>query len=273
MFISFLISYFIAMTSLTLTLNGTSSHLHAEYFPALDLSDGDYVCGLIDFQTFNSIPNIDETNNLFYIHFNEDLRQNIISKNKEIKIQSIRDLIKEKLGTKYFSLWPLEIPTGTYEITDIEKYLVKELNQYGIDLQLKANPNTLKCEMKCMGTVDFWQPGTIGELLGFESKCYGLNQFHESEFITKILKVNVIRIECDLIKGAYLNNKPSNTIHEFSPRVSPGYKINEVPKNVIYFPVTVKNISTLNISLVDQNGQPINFRGETITVRIHIKKV
>lgn len=54
------------MSSITLTLTGNLSQLEAEYFPSIDLSDGDYVCGLIDFQTFNSIPNVDETNDLFY---------------------------------------------------------------------------------------------------------------------------------------------------------------------------------------------------------------
>lgn len=52
------------MASITLTLTGDSSLLSAQYCPSIDISDGDYVCGLIDFQTFNSIPNIDETNKL-----------------------------------------------------------------------------------------------------------------------------------------------------------------------------------------------------------------
>lgn len=54
------------MSAITLTLAGNSSELQAEYFPAIDLSDGDYVCGLVNFQTINSIPNVDESNNLFY---------------------------------------------------------------------------------------------------------------------------------------------------------------------------------------------------------------
>lgn len=59
------------MSSLTLTLTGNSSHLKADYFPPIDLSQGEYVCGLIDFQTFNSIPNIDEINNKFHYGYGE----------------------------------------------------------------------------------------------------------------------------------------------------------------------------------------------------------
>lgn len=50
----------------TVTLSGHTSQLHAVYFPPIDLSDEDYVCGLVDLQTFNAIPNIDQTNNLFH---------------------------------------------------------------------------------------------------------------------------------------------------------------------------------------------------------------
>lgn len=84
--------------------------------------------------------------------------------------------------------------------------------------------------------------------------------------------MNAIRVECNLTSGAYINNRLIHTIHEFFPTVSPGYKIVEVPKNVIYLPVTVEEIHMLNIRIVDQDGHLVNFRGETITIRIHIKK-
>lgn len=55
------------MTSLTLTLSGSSSDLSANYFPPIELNKKDeYVCGLVDFQTFMSIPNVTESNNRFY---------------------------------------------------------------------------------------------------------------------------------------------------------------------------------------------------------------
>lgn len=99
------------------------------------------------------------------------------------------------------------------------------------------------------------------------------NQIHISQVSADILKISVIRVESNIITGSYINNRPSHTIHQFSPRVPPGYKIVEVPQNVIYFPNTVKNVHTLNISVIDQENNLINFRGETITIRLHIKKV
>lgn len=62
-------------------------------------------------------------------------------------------------------------------------------------------------------------------------------------------------------------------IHQFFPLVAPGYKIVECPRNVIYFPITKSTIDSITLTILDQNNQPINFRGEHISIRIHIKKI
>jgi len=51
--------------SLTLTLSEKSTILAANYFPAMDLSDGDYELGLAIFETYH-ILNLNESNNKFY---------------------------------------------------------------------------------------------------------------------------------------------------------------------------------------------------------------
>lgn len=288
------------MSSITLTLTGDSSQLSAQYCPAIDLSDGEYVCGLIDFQTFNSIPNIDETNNLFYFGYANQNTSSVI-KPANIALNSVelfedsteseregesslrrqkqenRKRRKRAVGYdthKEIPLTFIKIPTGSYELEHLAKYLQKRLEQRGAKLALRANKNTLQCELFCNQPIDFTRPNTVGPLLGFSSdRILEAYKAHESKLPANILKVNVIRIECNIITGSYLNNQASHTIHEFSPRVPPGYKIIEVPQNVIYFPITVKNIQRIDLSIVDQLNQLINFRGETITIRLHIKRI
>ncbi|XP_071579967.1 uncharacterized protein [Temnothorax nylanderi] len=46
--------------SITFTLTGKSSILAGHYFPAVDLSDGDYELGLTCFETYHTIPNTDD---------------------------------------------------------------------------------------------------------------------------------------------------------------------------------------------------------------------
>lgn len=296
--------------SITLTLSGVTSQLSAQYCPAIELSDkGDereYVCGLIDFQTFNSIPNIDETNNSFYFGYknikdvegDNNITDNEIENSITPSIQLIIDntiykTVKkqkraieinpseqnpstEKEEQLFIPLKSVQIPIGTYEVSNLSQYLKKQLQQIHEDLrfELFANHNTLQCEIYCNQPIDFTKSNSFGSLLGFHNDIVlEANKWHESKLPANILKVNVIRIHCNIVTGSYLNNHPSHSIHEFSLRVPPGSKIVEVPHNVIYFPITVKSIQRIDISIVDENDQLVNFRGETITVRLHIKKI
>lgn len=227
--------------ALTITLSGTKSVLTADYFPPIELVKRfDYVCGLVDFQTYNSIPNIDDTNNLFHI------------------------------GDE-----TITFPIGAYEINHIFKYIHQTLTERGkeYNFALQVNNNTLQCVMAANVPIYLNEERSIGALLGFSSRKLMPHEKHKSDERVTINKINAIRVECNIISGSYVNNKPVHTIHEFAPTVPPGYKIIEVPRNVIYLPVNVKQITSISIRLVDQDDNLINFRDELITVRLHLKAV
>lgn len=225
--------------SLTLSLSGTSSTLEAQYFPPIELSaDKHYVLGLVELLTFNSIPNIDTGKNKFYV------------------------------GNEVIVL-----PTGSYEIEDIEKYLQEALAPKGVSINLRPNNNTLRSVIKCNQNIDFRPQDSIARLLGFTQRELPRNKTHSSELPVAILKVNALRVECNITSGAYINERKVHTIHEFFPAVPPGYKIIEVPSQVIYLPIAVKVIDHVQLRIVDQDEEPVNFRGEIITIRLHIKEV
>ena len=226
-------------SSITLSLSGTSSVLEAQYFPPIELSQHkSYVLGLVELLTFNSIPNIDIGNNKFYV--GEHI---------------------------------LTLPTGSYEIDDIEKELKEQLKLKNISFNLKPNNSTLRSIIECSHDIDFTPKDSIANLLGFSNRILKSNEKHTSENPVHILKVNTLRVECNITTGAYINGQKVHTIHEFFPSVPPGYKIIEVPSHVIYLPVAVKSINHLRLSIVDQDGHSVNFRGEVISVRLHIKQV
>ena len=156
----------------------------------------------------------------------------------------------------YYENKVLTIPDGSYEIEDIEKYLQLKLGEKGGEklITLLPNNNTLQCELSCKYSVDFTPKDSIGKLLGFSAK------------------VLQVRIECNVITGAYYGSKLSHTLFEFSPDVNPGYAINIFPSNVVYLPVNVKTIDNITLKILDQQGQAVNFRGEPILVRLQLKK-
>jgi len=74
--------------SLMLTLTGKNTIL-VNYFSLIDLSDNDYELGLMDFETYYTIPNVNALNNKFY--FGDDAE--------------------------------ITIPEGSYELQAINKFL------------------------------------------------------------------------------------------------------------------------------------------------------
>lgn len=224
-------------TSLMLILSGNSSILESYYFPPIELSPNKkYFLGLIEFLSFNSIPNIDNSCN-------------------QLKIDN--QLIK--------------LPVGSYEISDIDKYIQQILKGTKITFSLTANNNTLKSVINCNKEVDFNVKKSLASVLGFSKKILPPDQSHTSSSRVKILKFNVLRVECNITTGAYINSEKVHTIHEFFPTVPPGYKIVELPSKVIYQPVTVSSINHIQLKIIDEHGNLINFQGETITIRLHIK--
>lgn len=228
------------MDSLILTLSDTSSVLESKYFPPIQLSPNkNYALGLVEFLTFNSCPNVDKNNNTFKLLESE-----------------VEEIV---------------IPIGSYDIDDIEKFLQKKLSKNKVSFNLKANNNTLRSEIKCSKDIDFQSNNSVGRLLGFTPRILKANILHKSDLPVQILKVNSLRIECNITAGAYINGNKVHTIHQFFPTVPPGYKIVEVPSQIIYLPITVDCIDHLQLRIVDQDGHKVNFRGEVVTIRLHIK--
>lgn len=227
--------------SFTIALSSNEAILHSNFNPPIYLdSNSDYVIGLTNFETFNAIPNIDETNNKIYYGSGGDF---------------------------------IKIPSGSYEIGDLNTYLKDQFKKENIDFELKANNNTLQSEITSSADIIF-KDDTFGKILGFKNQTIkGDSKKFQSDFPAEIIKVNSLNIDCSIAEGSYLNGRPVHIIHQFFPTVPPGFKIIESPQNIIYFPVTVKVIDKITLRILDQFGDLVNFRKETVTIRLHVKKL
>lgn len=222
--------------SITLSITGHKSLLESYYHPPLSIGDK-YECGLLYFSSINSVPNINASNNTF--SYGEEGRQ-------------------------------LQIPCGIYDLYDIGNYL--ESNLADCEIKIEPNNNTLKCLLFCSKTVHFDINNSIGQLLGFRRTKLEANKWHESETPVNILPLSLIRVECDLIHGAYTNGSASHIIHEFVPNVPPGHQYIEVPRNIIYFPINKSNISSITIRIINERGHLIDFKEENIQLRLHLRR-
>jgi len=131
---------------LTLTLSGKSTVLAANYFPAIDLSDGDYELGLTIFETYRMIPNVNESNNKFY--FAKDDAEITIPEDS-YEVQDINEFLKCAILRKRLQRDALEIVDvvrgdNNNNDTDDDN---NEGREYPITL--RANYNTMRCEIRC----------------------------------------------------------------------------------------------------------------------------
>lgn len=229
--------------SYVFTLRGTHSRLE-EYLinPIILKRDREYEIGLIEFHSYNSIPNVTEINN-------------------EIRIGP--HLIR--------------FPTGAYEITQMNDFIREKLRELDVQalFRLDGNESTMKCEIISTLPVDLSMVNSLSPILGFNRKTLEPHVKHVSDLPVNIMTVNDISIVCDFpsIHGTHLNGKPSQEIYAFSPDIRPGGKFVQKPKNIIYFPVNNYFIPKIALNVVDQKGDPINFRGEEITIRLHLRQV
>lgn len=222
--------------SYTFTLTGKESVISSSFSPPIYLKPNvDYCLGFLDFETYYTVPNVDDTCNIFS-----------------------------------YGDGQVELPEGTYEVEDIEAYLKSKIGAQ--DISLKANNNTIKCEIHSKFKIDFTKDRSIGSLLGFSKRVLAPNITHTSDLPVNIVRFNAITIECNLVSGSYLNDREIHVIHMFSPTAPPGYKILEKNDIITYLPVKAKTIDNITVRILDEEGNLLNFRGEKITVRLHLKQ-
>ena len=240
-------------TSFQIILSNDKSNFNTRFNPKLELDrEKVYEIALVNLETYYSFPNIDETNNIFVYSPDDG--------NSWVKIK---------------------IPEGSYEIDDINNTIQHEMEKRGhydernedYYINIAPNTNTLKSVLILEKgyQVDFNHQNSLAKVLGFTGAKY-TEGFHESENVVDILRINNILINIDIISGSYVNGTTKSTIYSFFPDVSPGYKIIESPVNLVYLPITLDTIDSLNVTITDQDYHLLNLRNEKLTIRFHIRE-
>lgn len=227
-------------------MNSNTPDFKINYTPPINLDkDARHELGLLSMDMYHSIPNITSENCAFVYEYENEFYQ-------------------------------IHVPTGSYEIKSINAYIQEQVMlSHGEKLfDIRGNVSTLKCVIEILKpdvVIIFHVDDSMKDLLGFTvGDLTGLGK-HEGQKIIDIMTVNSVLIHCNIIEGSYLNQWKKPIIYSFFPNVPPGFKLVEEPKTVIYFPVTIPTINTIHIWFTDQNEKPITLRGETITMRLHLK--
>jgi len=122
--------------SLILTLTGKSNVLATTYFLAVDLSDDDYELGLMNFETYNTISNVNALNNKFYFDENE---VKITIPERSYELHDINDFLKHAIPRK-------RLQHAVHD--DKKRGIVDDDVNEDFPIALRANNNTMKSDIK-----------------------------------------------------------------------------------------------------------------------------
>lgn len=129
------------------------------------------------------------------------------------------------------------------------------------------------------GTSSVLQADFLPEIMldeKYEYSCALLDLIikNDSE-LQKIMGLGVICIGCDIICNSYINGVPNQTIHQFvtTPFAKGQTIFVENPKHLNYFPIKTKRLRSIQISIFDKKGKPVNTSSTDFICRINIKKV
>lgn len=241
-------------TSFSIVLSANTTDFTTKFSTPLHTEEDAWEIALINLETYHSFPNVEAGVSDSFTYSND----------------------RGKTWTT------IVVPEGSYELEEIEKHLHKELkrrrhwggNNDLSPIHITGNLNTLKCELTIVDEkyrVDFSTRASVGKIFGFEPAAFEPGT-HVAENTANILSVNTILVHCDAVGGSYVNGTTQPTLYSFFPNVPPGYKIVTSPHNPIYLPVTSRVIHSLRVWLTDQDERPLNLRGETVTMRLHLRK-
>jgi len=237
------------MTSFILSGN-TSDFTTCHNSVMLD-NNKNYEAALLSLDIYNSIPNVSVNKNNIFTYSTDN-------------------------GTTWKTI---AINTGAYELQAINNEIKRQIIAYGDDenaITIAANTSRLTSIVSITNPsykVDFSVANSIGSILGFDGGMIS-HGYNESPNIVNIIQINSILVNIDIIMGSYVNGSRSPTLYSFYPNIPSGYKIVERPNpSLIYFPLSRHDLSRIRVWLTDHNGNLIDIRGETVTIRIHVREI
>ena len=120
--------------------------------------------------------------------------------------------------------------------------------------------------------VDFDIEYSLHKLLGFNKNDKFENRGrHIAENIVDIVKVTQMVFNTNITESNYVNAQEVPFIYSCSIDVPGGYRLMREINNVSYKTLTTSQISIIRVWITDQNGAPVNLRGDELLITLSLK--
>lgn len=175
--------------NLELILSSRETDFITKYKPPIKLdSDRSYSVALVNLESYNSLPNIEEgINNEFRYSPDNGLNFTTIS-----------------------------FDTGAYELKHLNNLLFEKMKandhfdsvNNASYIKITGDTNTLRAIMELENgyVVDYRPDNSLRDMLGFDAQLYS-SEFNQSSNPVNIMKVNSFLVKADIISGSYVNGQ------------------------------------------------------------------
>ena len=201
---------------------------------------------------------------------NQHESENLLNK---LKIFEVIDLpiMNEKIEMK--------LQPGIYELSDLNTTIQQKLQYYqdhreykinGLSINIEADTISMKSVLTTSNPIYF--NSKLNELLGFTDTNY-IEGTHISEKPVMITTTDKVHLKCDCVDGSIVNGIREQILFSFNLSAPPGYKIIKEPNIILYKKINKTRLDSIQFFLEDNNHNPVDFNGETLTFTIQIIKI
>jgi len=75
------------------------------------------------------------------------------------------------------------------------------------------------------------------------------------------------------VEKAYINGKLTHLLYSLPMSEASGFTFNKSPNDIIYLPITSKQISRIELEIRNQSGHLLDFKKDLITIFLHLKQL
>ena len=188
----------------------------------------------------------------------------------------------------------IELTPGVYELTETNNAIKEEISRGGdyspvdtetfkmleqtkdqnlilyIEFNIQADTISMKSILSSSNHIVF--NSELNTLLRFTNKEYQAG-IHRSEKPVMITTTDKIHLKCDCVDGSIVNGIREQVLFSFNLSAPPGYKFIEEPNIILYKKINKTRLDSIQFFLEDNNHNPVDFNGETLTFTIRIIKI
>ena len=225
----------------------------------------------------------------------DNQKYEIIEELKKVKYNDLEDLVY-RMRLSYYEIMDIldlnyivtkrtgyTLNPGIYEVIDINNTL-KYILPDNVKVTITIDDIRLKSILKTNQTLIFTEKSFFYTILGYtQSRSYPLEDIdghyqliagsYKSDKPINITGIDKIHLKCDCIQGSIVNGIREPILFSFGLSSPPGHKIYKEPRIKLFKKINKSVLSHITFYLEDDDYNPVDFHGETISFTCQLIKI